>query len=278
MSTRISSLPLQQLLTDVVGQLGREDRKRFLEFVHDLKEKRDAGEIPSLSEALLRGGDAVVGAEVWRRACERQGGAEVWHRARSQAGRAARDAAFVQRGDVLTVVSSDVWSAVFSLTDMQTYCAIARTCTTFSELAHHGSKTFFRNALAHVSPAALIQLSAYPAPVTATRYCALYRRFDALNCNTIGNPPAYTPARNFDDFVFTVEIGDGREVLHACTATVHTHRDPDVHSTPARGRASRPGGGRRCSTRGRGPCGSRRKRARPAPRAARPCRASRRRA
>lgn len=53
-------------------QLGKEERIKFREFVHDLKAKRDAGEIPSLSEALLKGGEGVVGAEIWRRALEKQ--------------------------------------------------------------------------------------------------------------------------------------------------------------------------------------------------------------
>ena len=53
-------------------QLGKEERIKFREFVHDLKAKRDAGEIPSLSGALLTGGEGVVGVEIWRRALEKQ--------------------------------------------------------------------------------------------------------------------------------------------------------------------------------------------------------------
>ena len=68
-STRLN---LQQLLQDVVHQLGQEERIKFREFVTDLKAKRDAREIPSLSEALLKGGEGVVGAEIWRRALEKQ--------------------------------------------------------------------------------------------------------------------------------------------------------------------------------------------------------------
>ncbi|KAH8062167.1 hypothetical protein JL722_3077 [Aureococcus anophagefferens] len=67
-----SSMNLQQLLQDVVQQLGKEERIRFREFVQELKAKRDAGEIPSLSEALLAGGENVVGNDVWRRACAKQ--------------------------------------------------------------------------------------------------------------------------------------------------------------------------------------------------------------
>ncbi|KAH8065765.1 hypothetical protein JL722_148 [Aureococcus anophagefferens] len=48
---------LQQLLQDVVQQLGKEERIRFREFVQELKAKRD-GRDPSLSEALLTGGEA----------------------------------------------------------------------------------------------------------------------------------------------------------------------------------------------------------------------------
>ncbi|KAH8098427.1 hypothetical protein JL720_1370 [Aureococcus anophagefferens] len=57
-----SSMNLQQLLQDVVQQLGKEERIRFREFVQELKAKRDAGEIPSLSEALLAGGENAVPA------------------------------------------------------------------------------------------------------------------------------------------------------------------------------------------------------------------------
>ncbi|KAH8075659.1 hypothetical protein JL721_1673 [Aureococcus anophagefferens] len=46
-----SSMNLQQLLQDVVQQLGKEERIRFREFVQELKAKRDAGEIPPLSGA-----------------------------------------------------------------------------------------------------------------------------------------------------------------------------------------------------------------------------------
>lgn len=82
-----SSMNLQQLLQDVVQQLGKEERIRFREFVQELKAKRDAGEIPSLSEALLTGGEKVVGNDVWRRACAKQDA-----RARSSSEEARREA------------------------------------------------------------------------------------------------------------------------------------------------------------------------------------------
>ena len=82
-----SSMNLQQLLQDVVQQLGKEERVRFREFVQELKAKRDAGEIPSLSEALLTGGEKVVGNDVWRRACAKQDA-----RARSSSEEARREA------------------------------------------------------------------------------------------------------------------------------------------------------------------------------------------
>ena len=73
----MSSVDLQQLLRDVVQQLSKEERIWFREFVQELKAKRDAGEIPSLSEALLRDGFGVVGAAVWWRAFECQRGREA---------------------------------------------------------------------------------------------------------------------------------------------------------------------------------------------------------
>jgi hypothetical protein len=82
-----SSMNLQQLLQDIVQQLGREDRIRFREFVQELKAKRDAGEITSLSEALLMGGEKVVGNDVLRRACAKQDA-----RARSSSEEARREA------------------------------------------------------------------------------------------------------------------------------------------------------------------------------------------
>ena len=213
---------LQQLLQDVVNQLGEDGRKELREFVQDLKAKRETGEIPSLTEALLRGGEAVVGAEVWRRACERQGGAEVWHRARSQAGRTARDAAFVRRTDLSTVASSDVWRAVFSFTDVKGYCGVASTSKMWSVLARDGSTIFFTNALAKASPAAMMQLSAYPVPATAKTYIDLYQRFERLNVGNLPAVPAYNTTRQASDYLFTVEVIDSRrrEVLHACTATL----------------------------------------------------------
>ena len=78
---------LQQLLQDVVQQLGKEERIRFREFFQELKAKRDAGEISSLSEALLTGGEKVVGNDVWRRACAKQDA-----RARSSSEEACREA------------------------------------------------------------------------------------------------------------------------------------------------------------------------------------------
>jgi hypothetical protein len=69
---------LQQLLQDIVHQLGKEERIKFREFVRDLKAKRDLRVIPSLSEAILKGVEGVVGAEVLRRACEKQKSKSEW--------------------------------------------------------------------------------------------------------------------------------------------------------------------------------------------------------
>ena len=213
----------KQLLIDVVGQLGREDRIRFREFVQDLKAKRDAGEIPSLSQALMNGSEAVVGTEVWRRALEKQ---------EAHAARRARDAAFVRRADVLTVVSSYLWRAVFSFTDVKGYCGVACTCKIWSALARDVSTRLFTNALAKVSPAAMMQLAACPAPATAKTYIDLYQRFERLNVGNLPAAPARITTRQASDFLFTVEVIDSRrrEVLHACTATVNaeTEDEPGV--------------------------------------------------
>ena len=67
-----TTLHLQTLLQDVVQQLDKDARVQFRNFVQDLKKQRDSGAIPSLSDALLKGGAAVVGMEVWNRACAKQ--------------------------------------------------------------------------------------------------------------------------------------------------------------------------------------------------------------
>ena len=66
-----AAVNLQALLRDVVLQLpvAGEARVRFRDFVQDLQQKRDRGEIPSLYDALLQSGAAVVGQEIWNQAC-----------------------------------------------------------------------------------------------------------------------------------------------------------------------------------------------------------------
>ena len=65
-------LNLQRLLQDVVAVLTPEARKAFRSFVQTLKTKRDSGLIPSLSEALMRDGPAVVGVDIWNEAVAKQ--------------------------------------------------------------------------------------------------------------------------------------------------------------------------------------------------------------
>eukprot|EP00635_Sarcinochrysidales_sp_CCMP3193_P008330 CAMPEP_0118909314 /NCGR_PEP_ID=MMETSP1166-20130328/11948_1 /TAXON_ID=1104430 /ORGANISM="Chrysoreinhardia sp, Strain CCMP3193" /LENGTH=205 /DNA_ID=CAMNT_0006848735 /DNA_START=109 /DNA_END=722 /DNA_ORIENTATION=+ len=63
---------LTQLLKDVCALLGPEQRQRFRAFVQGLKKQRDAGQIDSLTRALLERGPRVVGQQVWQRAVEMQ--------------------------------------------------------------------------------------------------------------------------------------------------------------------------------------------------------------
>ena len=63
---------LQKLLQDIVQQLGKEERIEFRDFVCELKAKRDAGEIPSLTDAVYYRSEFIVGPEVMRRALELQ--------------------------------------------------------------------------------------------------------------------------------------------------------------------------------------------------------------
>ena len=66
------ALNLQRLLQDVVAVLTPEARKAFQTFARTLKTKRDSGLIPSLSEALMRDGPAVVGVDIWNEAVAKQ--------------------------------------------------------------------------------------------------------------------------------------------------------------------------------------------------------------
>ena len=63
---------LQRMLSDVVPMLSMELRGTFREFVKDLKAKRDAREIPSLSGALVGQAPQVVGAHLWQQCIDRQ--------------------------------------------------------------------------------------------------------------------------------------------------------------------------------------------------------------
>ena len=63
---------LPRLLSNIVPMLSEEQRHVFREFVKDLKEKRDAGEISSLSEALMEQVPSVVGADLWQQCIDIQ--------------------------------------------------------------------------------------------------------------------------------------------------------------------------------------------------------------
>ena len=57
---------VQRLLSDIVPMLSAEKRHTFRELVKDLRAKRDAREIPSLSAALMEQAPQVVGADLWQ--------------------------------------------------------------------------------------------------------------------------------------------------------------------------------------------------------------------
>mmetsp|Transcript_1846 Transcript_1846/g.5828 ORF Transcript_1846/g.5828 Transcript_1846/m.5828 type:complete len:340 (+) Transcript_1846:53-1072(+) len=61
-----------QLVAYVVEQLPQEEISHFREFVDELWAAHSEGEFPSFREALLQRGEAIVGAEVWRRALEKE--------------------------------------------------------------------------------------------------------------------------------------------------------------------------------------------------------------
>ena len=60
------------MLSDIVPMLSSEKRHSFREFVKTLKAKRDAREIPSLSEALMEQAPSVVGADLWQQCIDLQ--------------------------------------------------------------------------------------------------------------------------------------------------------------------------------------------------------------
>ena len=65
-------LDLHRTLSYIMPMLSAELRITFMEFVKSLKAKRDAGEIPSLSAALMEQAPQVVGAELWQQCIDRQ--------------------------------------------------------------------------------------------------------------------------------------------------------------------------------------------------------------
>ena len=63
---------VQRLLSHIVPLLSAEKRHTFRELVKDLRAKRDAREIPSLSAALMEQAPQVVGADLWQQCIDRQ--------------------------------------------------------------------------------------------------------------------------------------------------------------------------------------------------------------
>jgi len=80
---------LQRMLSDVVPMLSMELRGTFREFVKDLKAKRDAREIPSLSGALMEQAPQVLGADLYQQCIDRQREEAVWQAAAAGAPAAA---------------------------------------------------------------------------------------------------------------------------------------------------------------------------------------------
>ena len=63
---------MQRLLSDIVPMLSMELRSTFRELVKDLRAKREAGEIHSLSGALMGQAPQVVGEDLWQQCIDRQ--------------------------------------------------------------------------------------------------------------------------------------------------------------------------------------------------------------
>ena len=63
---------MQRLLSDIVPMLSMELRSTFRELVKDLRAKREAGEIHSLSGALMGQASQVVGEDLWQQCIDRQ--------------------------------------------------------------------------------------------------------------------------------------------------------------------------------------------------------------
>ncbi len=80
---------LQRMLSDVVPMLSMELRGTFREFVKDLKAKRDAREIPSLSGALMEQAPQVLGADLYQQCIDRQREEAMWQAAAAGAPAAA---------------------------------------------------------------------------------------------------------------------------------------------------------------------------------------------
>ena len=79
---------MQRLLSDIVPMLSMELRSTFRELVKDLRAKREAGEIHSLSGALMGQAPQVVG-DLWQQCIDRQREEAVWQAAAAGAPAAA---------------------------------------------------------------------------------------------------------------------------------------------------------------------------------------------
>ena len=80
---------LQRMLSDIVPMLSGELRSTFRELVKELRAKRDACEIPSLSGALMGQASQVVGEDLWQQCIDRQREEAAWQAAAAGAPAAA---------------------------------------------------------------------------------------------------------------------------------------------------------------------------------------------
>lgn len=63
---------MRRLLEDIVPMLSAERRRVFRRFVKALRDQRSAGDIPSLTEALMEKAPDVVGDDLWQQCIDRQ--------------------------------------------------------------------------------------------------------------------------------------------------------------------------------------------------------------
>ena len=97
---------VQRLLSDIVPMLSAEKRHTFRELVKDLRAKRDAREIPSLSAALMEQAPQVVGADLWQQCIDRQREEAAWQATAAGAPAPPPREANVMTGDALDEIQN----------------------------------------------------------------------------------------------------------------------------------------------------------------------------